>query len=148
MSISKHKRCFNVKSSTCYFRVKMKILTDFQFCISIPNYIQIYYCKNTWNNNRIYTWILTLLTLRDFSQTLRSWVWYWFSVGSSDIALGFFISKIITCQYRFQEKKKRKIKGFWSLAPQKKLKMVLFWIIDQKICKFHIHQVINQKWLN
>ena len=33
--ILKRKRCFNVKSSTCFQR-KMEILTDFQFCISVP----------------------------------------------------------------------------------------------------------------
>ena len=31
--ISKSKRCFNVKSSTCYFQMKAKILSDFQICI-------------------------------------------------------------------------------------------------------------------
>ena len=35
MHISNRKRCFNVKSSTYYFPVKMKILTDFQICISV-----------------------------------------------------------------------------------------------------------------
>ena len=34
--ISKSKRCFNVKSSTCYFHMKTKILVDFQICISLP----------------------------------------------------------------------------------------------------------------
>ena len=32
----KSKRCFNVKSSTCYFHKKTKILVDFQICISLP----------------------------------------------------------------------------------------------------------------
>ena len=34
--ISKSKRCFNVKSSIYYFHRKRKILTDFQFCMSVP----------------------------------------------------------------------------------------------------------------
>ena len=34
--ISKSKMCFNVKSSTYYFHIKMKILTDFQICINVP----------------------------------------------------------------------------------------------------------------
>ena len=34
--ISKSKRCFDVKYSTCYFHMKIKILTDFQICISLP----------------------------------------------------------------------------------------------------------------
>ena len=34
--ISKNKRCFNVKSSTYYFHMKTKILTNFQICISVP----------------------------------------------------------------------------------------------------------------
>ena len=34
--ISKSKRCFNVKSSTFYFRMKIKILADFQIRISAP----------------------------------------------------------------------------------------------------------------
>ena len=34
--ISKSKRCLNVKSSTYYFRMKTKILLDFQICISVP----------------------------------------------------------------------------------------------------------------
>ena len=33
--ILKSERCFNVKSSTYYFHVKMKILTDFQIFISV-----------------------------------------------------------------------------------------------------------------
>ena len=36
MHISKSKRCFNVKSSTYYFHMKMKILADFQIGISVP----------------------------------------------------------------------------------------------------------------
>ena len=31
----KSKRCFNVKSSTYYFDMKMKMLADFQICISV-----------------------------------------------------------------------------------------------------------------
>ena len=34
--ISKSKMCFNVKSSTYYFHIMMKILTDFQICINVP----------------------------------------------------------------------------------------------------------------
>ena len=34
--ISKSKRCFNVKSSTSYFRMTTKILADFQICIRVP----------------------------------------------------------------------------------------------------------------
>ena len=34
--ISKRKRCFDVKSSTNYFHMTMKILADFQICISVP----------------------------------------------------------------------------------------------------------------
>ena len=34
--ILKHKRFFNVKSSTYCFHVKTKILGDFQICISVP----------------------------------------------------------------------------------------------------------------
>ena len=34
--ISKIKRCFNVKSAAYYFHRKTKVLTDFQFCISVP----------------------------------------------------------------------------------------------------------------
>ena len=34
--ISKSKICFNVKSSAYYFRMKTKILADFQICISVP----------------------------------------------------------------------------------------------------------------
>ena len=33
--ISKSSRCFNVKPSTYYFHMKMKILADFQICISV-----------------------------------------------------------------------------------------------------------------
>ena len=32
----KSKRCFNVKSSTYYFGIKTKIVTDFQICIEVP----------------------------------------------------------------------------------------------------------------
>ena len=32
----KSKRCFNVKSSTNYFHMKTKILSDWRICISIP----------------------------------------------------------------------------------------------------------------
>ena len=32
----KVKSCFNVKSSTYYFHMMTKILTDFQICISVP----------------------------------------------------------------------------------------------------------------
>ena len=34
--ISKDKRSFIVKSSTCYFHIKKRISVDFQICISIP----------------------------------------------------------------------------------------------------------------
>ena len=34
--ITESKSCFNVKSSTYYFHMKMKILADFQICISVP----------------------------------------------------------------------------------------------------------------
>ena len=34
--IPKIKMCFNVKSATYYFHMKMKILADFQICISVP----------------------------------------------------------------------------------------------------------------
>ena len=34
--ISKTKRCFNVKSSQYYFHMNVRILTDFQICISVP----------------------------------------------------------------------------------------------------------------
>ena len=34
--ISKSKSCFNVKSSTCCFHMKTKILADFQICINVP----------------------------------------------------------------------------------------------------------------
>ena len=34
--VPKSKRYFNVKSSTYYFHMKTKILTDFQICISVP----------------------------------------------------------------------------------------------------------------
>ena len=34
--ISKSERRFNVKSSTYYFHMKMKILADFKICISVP----------------------------------------------------------------------------------------------------------------
>ena len=34
--MSKSKRCFNVKSSADDFRIKIKILQDFQICISVP----------------------------------------------------------------------------------------------------------------
>ena len=35
--ISKSKRCFNVKSSTCcHFHMKTEMLADFQICISVP----------------------------------------------------------------------------------------------------------------
>ena len=36
MHISKSKRCFDVKSLTYYFHLKMQILADFQICISVP----------------------------------------------------------------------------------------------------------------
>ena len=36
--ISKSKRCFNVKPSTYYFQMKMKILVDFQICINVCNF--------------------------------------------------------------------------------------------------------------
>ena len=32
----KSKMCFNTKSSTYYFHMKTKLLTDFQICISVP----------------------------------------------------------------------------------------------------------------
>ena len=34
--ISKSRKCFNVKSSAHYLRMKTKILADFQICISVP----------------------------------------------------------------------------------------------------------------
>ena len=34
--ISKSKSCFNEKSSTYFFQLRTKILTDFQICISVP----------------------------------------------------------------------------------------------------------------
>ena len=34
--ISKSKRCFYVKFSTYYFRIKTEILADFRICISAP----------------------------------------------------------------------------------------------------------------
>ena len=36
MHISKRKRWFNVKFSTYYFRMKTKVLADFQTCVSVP----------------------------------------------------------------------------------------------------------------
>ena len=36
LHILKSKSRFNVKSSTCYFHMKMNILADFQICISVP----------------------------------------------------------------------------------------------------------------
>ena len=36
VNISKRKSCFNGKSSAYYFHVKMKVLADFQICISVP----------------------------------------------------------------------------------------------------------------
>ena len=36
MPISKSKRCFNAKSSTCYFHMKTKIMADIQIYISVP----------------------------------------------------------------------------------------------------------------
>ena len=35
-NITESKSCFNVKSSTYYFHMKMKIQADFQICISVP----------------------------------------------------------------------------------------------------------------
>ena len=32
----KSTKCFNVKSSTYYFHMKMKLLADFQICITVP----------------------------------------------------------------------------------------------------------------
>ena len=44
-------------------------------------------------------------------------LWYWFLLGSPDIALGFFISKIITA-IQISDKK-RNFKWLWWVAPQK-----------------------------
>ena len=41
------KRCFNVKTSTSYFHTKMKILVDFQICISVPLKTKTRTAKNT-----------------------------------------------------------------------------------------------------
>ena len=42
----KSQRCFNVKLSTYYFHIKMKILADFQICISLPLILTNNYFKN------------------------------------------------------------------------------------------------------
>ena len=35
--ISESERCFDMKSSRCYFHMKAKILADFQICVSAPS---------------------------------------------------------------------------------------------------------------
>ena len=40
--ISKIKKGFNLKSSTSYFGMKTKILSDFQICISAPQIITLF----------------------------------------------------------------------------------------------------------
>ena len=54
--ISKSKRCFNMKSSTYYFHMKIKILAYFQICISIPLIIHVtgdnFYWWKCWNTKK------------------------------------------------------------------------------------------------
>ena len=70
--ISENKRCFNVKSSTCYFRMKTKILAGFQICICVPLIRKVQneiersihleslskkvVLKNSWNHCIYYVW--------------------------------------------------------------------------------------------
>ena len=62
------------------------------------------------------------------------WEWYFFLAESLDIALGLFISKIIKQQYRFQAKKESL--SVFGGQHHKKLKMTVFWKMDQKITSF------------
>ena len=45
----KKEKVFNVKSSTYYFHMKMKILGDFQICISVPLTDEFYEDTKTQN---------------------------------------------------------------------------------------------------
>ena len=62
----KSKRCFHVKLSTYYFHIKMKILADFQICISLPLILTNKYFKNC----IYYTlkWFVTTFLIGNFFQ--------------------------------------------------------------------------------
>ena len=67
----KSKSCSDVRSSTYYFHMKTKILTDFQICISvppssrnlvIPNFKSCWWCIRPWR-----WWELTVIYLLGFT---------------------------------------------------------------------------------
>ena len=75
MHISKSKRCFDVKSLTYYFHLKMQILADFQICISVPL-------------------IYTLRGNKFFYRAMAIYIHIWFS-----IQIDFDLKSIGGCSY-------------------------------------------------
>ena len=98
------KRCFNLKSSTNNFHMKMEILADFQICIRVPLMFLLFF---------IYIFYYELFSYPNFSTLLMYPRIYWMKLAAQqEYSLKTFPPKCFLSNCKFNKKMKSIFKGF------------------------------------